>query len=535
MESAYSFNIIPENDAERVAALKRYEILYTENEQAFDGIVDLAVTMFECPIAHISFVDEEFEFVKASSGIPKDLNKVERNQSLCALTIWESEMTIFEDASLDERLLKHPYVHGPFGIRFYAAAPLVSTDGYIVGTVCLIDTKPRSFSYSDCEKLTALAKVAMDQVELRLAHILEHNKKVEANQHLAESEGRLQNILDTMAEGVLIVDRNLNLAYANEMAMGIFQLDDVIGRNIIQSETWKNFHIDGTPISDWDHPISLMILKNQAIYDQEIAIERENGERFYISLNAAPLLNSEGISEGGVITLMDVTHRRLLLQQKDEFISVASHELKTPLTSLKAAMQLLERARTAQSQERMGILIEQAGKSLTKLTNLVNDLLDVNRISQGQLRLMKSKFRIADMVNDCCENLMLSGSHKINVTGDLDLEVYADEQKINQVVVNIVNNAIKYAVNTVEINIQVRKENKVAKILVIDFGPGIEKEKLPHVFERYFRSDYAGIQFSGLGLGLYISAQIIKQHGGEIGVESEEGKGSTFWFTLPLY
>ena len=116
----------------------------------------------------------------------------------------------------------------------------------------------------------------------------------------------------------------------------------------------------------------------------------------------------------------------------------------------------------------------------------------------------------------------------------MELQVYADAERVNQVVINFVNNAIKYAPESKEIKINIEKVTDMAKVSVSDKGPGISADKLTHLFDRYYRVDTSGVQYSGLGLGLYISAEIIKKHNGQIGVDSELGKGSTFWFTLPL-
>jgi signal transduction histidine kinase len=120
------------------------------------------------------------------------------------------------------------------------------------------------------------------------------------------------------------------------------------------------------------------------------------------------------------------------------------------------------------------------------------------------------------------------------IQGDETIKVYADAQRIDQVIVNFVNNAVKYAPNSRNINIKVERDGKNVRVSVQDFGIGIPPEKVPHLFERYYRVDQSGIQFSGLGLGLYISGEIIERHNGKIGVESIVGSGSTFWFTLPL-
>ena len=213
---------------------------------------------------------------------------------------------------------------------------------------------------------------------------------------------------------------------------------------------------------------------------------------------------------------------------------MASHELKTPVTSLKASMQLLDRMKHDPSPIILSKLIEQSNKSLHKLNGLINDLLNTNRIAQGQLQLVKTNFTVGEMINECCNSFRHSAKHQIALKGNMGFKVYADEQQIEQVMVNLIDNAVKYAPKSAEIIIKAEKMANALKISVEDKGPGVPPEKLPYLFDRYYRADYNGNQYSGLGLGLYISSEIIKKHGGEMGVNSEQGKGSTFWFTLPL-
>ncbi len=233
--------------------------------------------------------------------------------------------------------------------------------------------------------------------------------------------------------------------------------------------------------------------------------------------------------------LQDVTHDYQLQQRKDEFISVASHELKTPVTSLNASMQILQRLmRTDPSSDKVPVFINKANNNLTKLVHLLDDLLNVTKIQQGQLALNKTRFDLVELINECCEHVRMDSDHDITISGDKELMLFADYRRIDQVMVNLINNAVKYAPQSRKIDLRIEHDNDIATVWVRDYGIGINPEKLPHLFDRYYRVDSLGHQFSGLGLGLYISSEIVSRHGGKIGVESARGEGSKFWFTLPL-
>jgi signal transduction histidine kinase len=231
----------------------------------------------------------------------------------------------------------------------------------------------------------------------------------------------------------------------------------------------------------------------------------------------------------------EINQRIIAENKKDEFIGVASHELKTPMTTINASIQMLDRIyRKEPDSDAIPKLLETTKKSAAKLSGLIGELLNVTRIEAGQLKLNPHCFRLSQTINECCEHVRLLGTHKLSIEGDLDLEVIADSQRINQVVLNFINNAVKYAPDENDIKILIEKLPGKARLSVIDKGIGISEEKLPFIFDRYYRVDNSGIQFSGLGLGLYISSEIIKMHGGEIGAASKLGFGSTFWFTIPL-
>lgn len=364
-------------------------------------------------------------------------------------------------------------------------------------------------------------------------NMLEEKASLELS--LRKSQRELQSILDTLAEGVGVVDSSGQLVYANAMAQRILGLtESEIKNRTYHDPKWQNQRIDGSPLPQNEHPMAVMMSTGVAIYDFELGVKPPDRDVFYIAVNASPIFD-EGKVIGGVGTFMNVTQRRKVSDQKDEFISVASHELKTPLTALKVSVQLLDSLKNETDvHPLLPRLISQTVSSVDKLEELVNNLLDVNKINRGHLHLSKTRFVIGDMITNCCQYINLSDTHEISFEGNLTQQVCADEQRIIQVLTNFITNAIKYAHSSKKIIVSVKTMTGVVKISVTDFGPGISKDKVDHLFQRYYRADYSIGQGGGLGLGLFISSQIIKSHNGEIGVVSEEGKGSTFWFTLPL-
>ncbi|MFD1257274.1 ATP-binding protein [Mucilaginibacter terrae] len=384
------------------------------------------------------------------------------------------------------------------------------------------------------QNLNANLESTVKERTIELERNIEQKTKVE--QELRSNQERLTRILETMAEGVGIVDVYGNLTYANPMAQKILGLkQSVILERTYHDPKWENLRVDGSPLPEDEHPMALIMATGKPVFDHEIAVQPPGEERFYISINAAPLRDEYGNIIGGIGTFMDVTVRRKNIQNKDEFISVASHELRTPVTSLKASLQLLDRMKDKPSPKMLPVLIDQANKSLNKLSVLISDLLNTTKMTEGQLHLNKSWFILSYLIQECCQHLHTEAGHQVVIEGDTNLKVNADADKIEQVVNNLINNVIKYAPGSKDIRITLAREDQMVKVSVSDHGPGIPPEKLPNLFDRYYRVDNSGIQYSGLGLGLYICAEIIKKHNGQIGADSKLGEGSTFWFTLPIF
>lgn len=233
--------------------------------------------------------------------------------------------------------------------------------------------------------------------------------------------------------------------------------------------------------------------------------------------------------------LDEIEYRKRAEHKKDEFISIASHELKTPLTSVKGYMQLLGRSVEKGDIPTVKKHLEKAQIQLEKLHELIADLLDISKIESGKLKFNKKDFAIDDLL-DSVIDIIRQANPEFNIIrkGKVGIEVYADEMRIEQVIINFLTNAIKYSPGTNEIHIHVDVIADKIYVGVRDFGIGIAPDQQKSVFDKFYRVEETSIHFQGLGIGLFISAEIIKRHGGEVGVKSTLGEGSEFYFILPV-
>jgi two-component system, sensor histidine kinase and response regulator len=233
--------------------------------------------------------------------------------------------------------------------------------------------------------------------------------------------------------------------------------------------------------------------------------------------------------------LEEIEFRKEAERKKDEFISIASHELKTPLTSVKGYIQLLERSIDKGDIPTVKNRLYKVQDHIEKLNILVADLLDISKIESGKLKFNKKYFPVDPLLDNIIE--VMQQSHpdfKIIKTETVDQKVFGDEMRIEQVIINFITNAIKYSPGTNEIQIFSRLYDEKLYIAVKDFGIGMSREHQQKVFSKFYRVEETSQRFQGLGIGLYICQQIIQRHHGTIGVKSTPGEGSEFYFYLPL-
>jgi len=267
----------------------------------------------------------------------------------------------------------------------------------------------------------------------------------------------------------------------------------------------------------------------------------EKDEYRWILDNAHPVFNPD--FEGYIGTMTDIHEQemaRLTIQQlvkkKDDFLAIASHELKTPITSMKASLQILDKINSGKyNPANSSSIINIANKQVDKLMAIVSDLLDVSKIQAGKMQLNKTSYSFDESLKECvAEMLLQTSTHEILVECTTPVMITADKLRIEQVIINLISNAIKYSPGKTAISIKSEMLKDELKCTVTDYGIGISAEQQPFIFDRFYRVDDSSSAFPGLGLGLYISSEIIKKHNGKMGLNSEAGKGSAFWFTLPL-
>lgn len=224
-----------------------------------------------------------------------------------------------------------------------------------------------------------------------------------------------------------------------------------------------------------------------------------------------------------------------LESQKDEFVAIASHELKTPLTSIKALNQILAEKMDSKGNVLYESFFRKMDNQIQRMENLINDLLDVSRIRSGKLTYKMSQFDLDLVVRSVAEEITtISRSHSVTVNGAITKPIYGDKDRITQVVTNILINASKYSPQAKLILVTLSQTDNEAIVAVQDFGIGISRDNQKRIFERFYRVSTDEHKYKGLGIGLFISSEIIRKHKGTIWVKSKKGKGATFSFSLPF-
>ncbi|CAN5166842.1 hypothetical protein BH09PAT1_BH09PAT1_4400 [soil metagenome] len=356
-------------------------------------------------------------------------------------------------------------------------------------------------------------------------------ERLRTEKALTESEERLRIALDVGKIGVWDWNMQTN---------DLLWTDNVYTIHGVSKQT---FHLSLENYLKLIHPGDLAIfektlqnsIENKSHFVVTVRVSSPEGQRWIST--SAKIFYDKGKAVRMLGATSDITKQRQLDQEKSDFLSMASHELKTPLTSMKMFIDLLARELTLldKTSIKPTYYAERIKDQANRLAELTNDLLDVSRIETGKLRLNKETFDLTQLIKDTIESIQATtNTHEIIMKSDEVLEVEADRYRIYQVLVNLLTNAIKYSLKSGKIIVDIQLKGSKVEVSVKDFGIGIKKDLQKKIFERLYQvTDPEEKTYPGLGLGLYITKEIMDRHDGEIWVESKKGEGSTFFFSLP--
>lgn len=355
------------------------------------------------------------------------------------------------------------------------------------------------------------------------------------------SEEKVSYILNSIGEAVVTLDCHFNILTFNPLAEQLsgYKAAEAIGRKGQQALTLVSE--EGKKTGQW--PFKEVIQKDKIIKLTNHSYLLTKDKRILpISFNISPLRDENNRIIGLILVFRDVTKEREVQKMKSEFVSIVSHQLRTPSSAVKWYIEtLLDNKKGNKINSWQVEHLQQAYQSNERMIALINDLLNVSRLESGRLKMNFTDVQIADICASVISEMEnFARANNVGVVCNINAKttplVMADAEKIRQVIQNIINNAIKYTRpgrQTVQVN--AKKEKKALKLWVKDRGMGVPKEQQKRMFERFFRAENAIIsQTEGSGLGLYIAKQIVNLHHGDIWMESKEGEGSIFYITLPL-
>lgn len=378
-------------------------------------------------------------------------------------------------------------------------------------------TNSLSLREKDCrDYIHQLERMNRKQAELNLTlenRVKERTEKLQQLVHQVRSEKvKTERILHEIDDGVIVLDQNGKTIMINPAARLMLMKED--------HEAPENAATDCPEYSDIE----------KVLFD--------HSGNSNLKAKSFPLRDNEGLLLGKIIVIHDVTHYMEVDRLKSEFVSHVSHELKTPLTSIKGYVDNLRDRIVGDLNERQEEYLERVGKNTDRLIRMIDDLLNISRIESGKMTINFSHLIMSELIEEVSRGLRpLATQKKIEMSfmkSDEDGLVMADRDKIEQAVINLVNNAILYTPPGGKVMISMEHDQGYIKTSIRDTGVGIPAEEQPLIFDRFYRLEKDSIlEPGGTGLGLYITRNVIEMHGGKIWVTSEVGKGSEFTFTLP--
>lgn len=361
-----------------------------------------------------------------------------------------------------------------------------------------------------------------------------------------QSERRFQALIEKSADSIALIDAQGQITY---ISPSFTRLTGHLPAALLDSSILALVHTDEQSLLR--QTLADVRQGPDRTRSVECRVRCKNGSFRWFEATLTNLLHEPAIASI-VVNLHDIAGRKqaeqerekllqerlALLESIDDFISVASHELKTPVTSLKGFTQLLYRRFKRNGDEETLRFLGRMDSQLNKLTGLINDLLDISRIQAAKLEYQDAPFDLAELAREVVENMQVAvQTHELLLENAAKACVFADRERTGQVLTNLLTNAIKYSPegSSVVVRVEAAENGNEAMVSVQDTGTGIEKAYHQKIFDRFYQVSDADLLPSGLGIGLYLAREIVEHHHGHIWVESRKGAGSTFHFTLPLF
>ena len=371
-------------------------------------------------------------------------------------------------------------------------------------------------------------KRRVDEARKKLAEQIGQNAGLQKQQHhaLAQSQAQQQALFNSMVEGVLLLDGHERVRLVNQALERLFGLTgDIRGRTMMEALRLHELQ-----------ELAGRVRAEGQVLGFELALPGLDNR--CLQVNATALRERDGKPQGMILVFHDLTRLKQLENTRQEFVANVSHELRTPLSMIKGYVETLING--AKDDPAVATrFLQTIEKHADRLTYLIEDLLTISQLESGQVVMNIQKVGLRSVADDVVNDLQSrAADKKVNLENQVpeDVLVRADADRIQQVLFNLVDNAIKYGRSEGRVWINARPaEGPFAEVSVRDNGPGIPPDSLDRVFERFYRADKArSREQGGTGLGLSIVKHIVQSHGGEVRVESEPGRGTTFFFTLPL-
>ena len=532
-----------ENEDERLQELFTYEVLDTPEDPEFDNIVKLAAQICQTPVALVSLVDSYRQWFKAGLGLGR--KECPRDISFCSHAIQRDEIMIVEDALKDERFFDNPLVVDGPKVRFYAGKPLVSPAGLKLGTLCVLDNKPRTLNQEQIIALETLSAHVVEKFELKRQ---KNNLRELFQQYLNLQdayESRLK-AYDTAQRSAEVGIYELNLKTDKLKVSGSFC--NLFGLPEEGEYSGKDIH-ELVHADDYEQYIQFFkgVLEHEKQYDYEYRVLRkDNGEEIFIRSTGEVIRNKNGKAHRILGIKQNITGKKQseeelksqneeLLKvnnELDHFVSRVSHDLRAPISTALGLIELV--LKHENDVDKIKELLGHVRNSLNKQDYFIRDILDYSRNSRMPLLPEVVDFR--KMTEDIFSQLVYSYEsdkvkHSLHIEQKEDF--FSDKSRLYIVLTNLLSNAFKYLSphkELAEVRVEVKVERKQALVKVKDNGMGIEKKHLDRVFDMFYR---ATDKKPGSGLGLYIVKESVAKLSGQIIIESEAGKGTCIELILP--